>query len=1489
MVQLNTHADLKTLAAAAIKFLDKKPVSLTVAYILMLVKEHDQKADTDLISADILEALQFVICADKELLSAFFHHPAKDYITSLKTASTIIGDFAQAMDKMVQIAAQVLNTMQVVPDQFNLEKIILTIYNKATVVESAEFPDCKEINSDTVQKFLRTRNAYPSSVKVNLQGYQPTQKFSSASEGYYIQCARLVLASSSQFADIKYEKTQYATLVKLTDDNQSNIEYAYAYVKKRPELLFCELEDKQNFLHIIAAQNRVDILRELNTFNMSAVIALSKKANANKKTPIQIAAQAHFWELVKAFPSGNSNEARYGSALLMAASYGRNDVVLDMLEKQAEVVWRFPNIGFFAIHFYLQKLDGQEVLDKLVQVNSDIVNIQHTIYCPTPLTLAVTNTDVPLENLKWLLSQENLDVNLPQANKSPIHLAIEKNAHEKLKLILASSHYSKINFSAKERQAWLQESLSNEMSRLLTDDPRLLEIVVATEVKVNVVAAALLLDSIRKEKGIVFFQMIMETISERFPEKKEELMERLLPFIFEAIIKFKNEELIEKLFSLIKDKAALLKYQYNDKNTAMHLACKFNLAKTVKLFMPYADLTLTDSADKTPIQVVAMNGLWHLIEFFQEERDFRSRYGSALLHAAVINNTEMVFILLDLNAKLDFTFTYNGWGAIHDYLKRNDHEVLKKFYIKDSSVVNLQYDESTPTPLSYALTSTHVTVATLQWLLQQPTLSVYKKTNNKTPFIEAAEVGNVEKLQALLNYPGLLVSVDEYKKAMETASKSFLLQVQSSEILLKNQIQENNLDAVLDVLEFYYENNSNNILELLSKIDLELNKNLAEKFLEVIFFVALQNKGEKLIEYLYNFVEDKKSLLKSYSDNSTPLHFACLYANKACISLFLNDAFNEANEEGHYPVHYLVLGNNLNLLAMLDQLEDRNTMLNKQQSDQKPTPLITALTSDSVKTQTLISLLDDPMVDVNKKQAGLSPFYYAVKAGQEDKVIALLDHAKLKISLDELNKAKTHAKASLLVLLNSPNIIKQVIVYELTEKNVTAAIDLLIAENERIDSFTFISELKRDCQSLVEPEIFDNLNLLFLQKQFQQLIESGQEDIIEKLFNSLSEENKIVFLQNNKQVLNLACQYNRENTVKLLINAGVDVTIEHKKKTAMQRVVDFQRWHLVRYFPCLDAVKASQASYDYAMLWAVYLNLPDVVTVVSDLLQKGALQDFENIIVGIFPIHAALEHNQIELINILIKNRKDAVNYQCAKEETDLENQFSTPIYYALQSKKVTVKTLKCFLILANISLDLDIKCKGKTAVELSGTLIGKALEKSEIFKCFVRLMALLKKVEVSHLQDLDILNNKQFIDNVLAQAKTDGVAGVNQVQAFIDIYEHELRTGAPLIQLKTPLTPDEFYKAFDPFFADMPKSETILKDDFKFNLLFKIRQMALEYLSGYLGTLQSNSEKKAACITAREHAVFFKHRKMAGVGRTNAVKKLDGLIIQYSAPDIIP
>lgn len=162
----------------------------------------------------------------------------------------------------------------------------------------------------------------------------------------------------------------------------------------------------------------------------------------NRKTPIEIAAQAECWncvsDIIRRRPLDERDEAHYGCALLHVAKQRKwkEDVFKELLEAKATPDWSFPSTGYFALHYALLEEEFLPIAQMLLDPNADINLQRKKTPNPAPIHVVAKNKEAKLAALKWVLEQK-ADIDRKDSNDdTALNLAAESGQADKVLMLL---------------------------------------------------------------------------------------------------------------------------------------------------------------------------------------------------------------------------------------------------------------------------------------------------------------------------------------------------------------------------------------------------------------------------------------------------------------------------------------------------------------------------------------------------------------------------------------------------------------------------------------------------------------------------------------------------------------------------------------------------------------------------------------------------------------------------------------------------------------------------------------------------------------------------------------------------------------------------------------------------------------------------------------------------------------------------------------------
>jgi hypothetical protein len=339
-----------------------------------------------------------------------------------------------------QLADVLLSTVGIIQDYPGLTKLIVAQHNGKTVTPTLAFPYDK-IEQKNVEAFIRGAELLTESIyNPPLPGFQSVlDKIAHLSPA--IQ--RYILSGLMPFVTTEYVSLNKYLNTLMDDANddtknflQGKITVAQYYLLLRDAN---DVEKKlgphdDTILHFaVTANDTIMVAKIIHDFPDMGRIK-NKLANS----AVMIAARTKKWEIVNIL-APTATAADLGFVLLFAARHNEQAIIAHLLSQDVSLTWGFSkgNIaGFFTVH-YLVLNNAIDLLTLLLKNPNADVN-QQAPNLVTPLIVALTNEQVTLETLQYLLTIPKIDVNRKQGVDSPFVIALKHNCNvEKLECLLA--------------------------------------------------------------------------------------------------------------------------------------------------------------------------------------------------------------------------------------------------------------------------------------------------------------------------------------------------------------------------------------------------------------------------------------------------------------------------------------------------------------------------------------------------------------------------------------------------------------------------------------------------------------------------------------------------------------------------------------------------------------------------------------------------------------------------------------------------------------------------------------------------------------------------------------------------------------------------------------------------------------------------------------------------------------------------------------------
>lgn len=197
---------------------------------------------------------------------------------------------------------------------------------------------------------------------------------------------------------------------------------------------------------------------------------------------------------------------------------------------------------------------------------------------------------------------------------------------------------------------------------------------------------------------------------------------------------------------------------YRDEASAdscLHVAAKANQQHIIQLLLEFkSDLTATNLAQQTPIEIAAKNGYWLCVEIIakhQKDEDGKKGYGNALLEAAASRRDETARILLGAGALTSQFFLESRNSCLHTAVEKRHTAMISLFFeFKRDHLAHLTHQNKLKqTPLKMAASLGYwdcvdtIATITASILTTQLTKQAENKNDVLPTFSETAQCNDV--------------------------------------------------------------------------------------------------------------------------------------------------------------------------------------------------------------------------------------------------------------------------------------------------------------------------------------------------------------------------------------------------------------------------------------------------------------------------------------------------------------------------------------------------------------------------------------------------------------------------------------------------------------------------------------------------------------------------------------------------------------------------
>lgn len=378
------------------------------------------------------------------------------------------------------------------------------------------------------------------------------------------------------------------------------------------------------------------------------------------------------------------------------------------------------------------------------------------------------------------------------------------------------------------------------------------------------------------------------------------LSERFFIFDHEEqtpVLHYLAKKSLNSILELVLDKILDIDFYDNDKNTALHVACKYGNLDTIRILIQRgADITKEDADGNNVLHISCKKSYGDIAEFLiitakdKFEEEFFVKYinsktfdGTSPLHYATEeNNHKIIELLLDNEARVDTTRLGSFTPLHHSASHCNQFELTKRIVAAGANL-NLPTKAKQFTPLNLAVTNN--CSATVEFLASNGANLDWQTVNGATALHSAAHMGYDNIVKILLQYTANANIAKKYN-VYPLHLAAITNNSRTVEYLLLNDAEIEVVDAEGNTPLFIAAQSANDVvldILYLNKANLSYVKPMDGSS---VAHAAAMGGSTKIIDLLYSY---DPMLLHSHDSNfGTVLHYAAASNNVELIVRLIN-------------------------------------------------------------------------------------------------------------------------------------------------------------------------------------------------------------------------------------------------------------------------------------------------------------------------------------------------------------------------------------------------------------------------------------------------------------------------------------------------------------------------------------------------------------------------------------------------------------------------